>query len=203
MEPHHREGAESAPGFSVVLAPNRVDFSGKGKSIFLAGSIDQGHAVDWQTTITEKFRNLPVTILNPRRPDWDSTWVEDITFEPFRQQVEWEQDMLEAADVVALYFAPHSQAPISLLELGLFARSGKLLVACPPGYWKRGNVQIVCQRLKVELVDTIDELVDRVERRLHSLLKDTSVEISMKGTNSEILSTLGQELRASASIQPS
>jgi len=158
------------PGFSVVFAPHRVDLSGKGKSIFLAGSIDEGKAVDWQTSITQKLSNLPVTILNPRRPDWDSSWEEDIAFEPFREQVEWEQDMLQAADVIALYFAPASKAPISLLELGLFARTGKMVVACPPGYWKRGNVQIVCERLKVELVDSIDKLVQSVERKVRSLL---------------------------------
>lgn len=175
LEPIHREESAPAPGFSVVFAPNRADLSGKGKSIFLAGSIEQDQAVDWQTLITEKLSNLPVTILNPRRLDWDATWKEDISFEPFREQVEWEQDMLEAADVIALYFARNSKAPISLLEMGLFARSGKLLVACPPGYWKRGNVQIVCQRLNIELVDSTDELVEGIERRVHRLLMDATV----------------------------
>jgi hypothetical protein len=168
---------EPAPGFSVVLAPNRVDLSGKGRSIFLAGSIDKGEGdgVDWQTKITNKLSNLPVTILNPLRLDWDSKWKEDISFEPFREQVEWEQDMLEAADVIALYLSPRTEAPISLLELGLFARSGKLLVACHPRYLKRGNVQIVCQRLQVELVDTIDQLVERVEEKLQRLLTGAAV----------------------------
>jgi len=199
MELSHKEEAAPAPGFSVVFAPNRVDLSSKGRSIFLAGSIDQGHAVDWQTAITNKLSNLPVTILNPRRPDWDSSWKEDISFKPFREQVEWEQDMLEAADVIALYFSPNTKAPISLLELGLFASSGKLLVACPPGYWKRGNVQIVCQRLHVELVDTIDELVECVEGKIHRLLMDATVKIGMKRIDSEKLSTLQREPLVSVS----
>lgn len=174
MESSRIEEAALTPGFSIVHAPNRVDLSGKGKSIFLAGSIDQGHAPDWQTRITNKFSNLPVTILNPRRHDWNDSWEEDITFEPFREQVEWEQDMLDAADVIALYFAKDSKAPISLLELGLFARSGKMIVACPKGYWKRGNVQIICKRFNIELVEGIDNLVEGVERKLHSLLRDTN-----------------------------
>jgi Nucleoside 2-deoxyribosyltransferase like len=190
LESTHREEAEPVPGFSVVFAPHRVDLSGKGKSIFLAGSIDQGEAIDWQTSITQKLSNLPVTILNPRRSDWDSSWEEDITFEPFREQVEWEQDMLQAADVIALYFAPASKAPISLLELGLFARTGKMVVACPPGYWKRGNVQIVCERLKVELVDSKDKLVQSVERKVHSLLVVAPVNPSTIRTDLEKPSTL-------------
>jgi hypothetical protein len=186
LGPANREEAEPVPGFSVVFAPHRVDLSGKGKSIFLAGSIDQG----WQTTITKKFSNLPVTILNPYRPEWDSTWEEDITFQPFREQVDWEQDMLEAADLIALYFAPTSKAPISLLELGLFARSGKMVVACPPGYWKRGNVQIVCKRLKVELVDSIEELVESVERRIRRSHVDAHVDPSIMRADPEKRSTL-------------
>jgi hypothetical protein len=158
-----------APEFRVVYAPERVEIDRRTKSIFLAGSIDQGHAVDWQTAITKSLAHLPVTILNPRRHDWDSSWKEDISFEPFRTQVEWEQDMLEAADVIALYFSPDTKSPISLLELGLFARSGKLIVACPPGFWKRGNVQIICQRLNIELVKSGDELVQSVEKRLRQL----------------------------------
>ena len=36
-----------------------------------------------------------------------------------------------------------ARAPITLLELGLFARSGKLIVCCPDGYWRKGNIEVV------------------------------------------------------------
>ncbi len=40
--------------------------------IFLAGSIEMGKAVDWQTELTNKLADLDkVTILNPRRDDWN------------------------------------------------------------------------------------------------------------------------------------
>jgi len=74
--------------------------------------------------------------------------------------------MLEASEVIAMYMGPESQAPISLLELGLFARSGKMVVACPEGFWRRGNVQVVCARFGVELVDSLEELIQGIERRL-------------------------------------
>jgi hypothetical protein len=93
----------------------------------------------------------------------------DISDPQFRAQVEWELDMLEAADVVALYLAPDSQAPISLLELGLFARTGKVTVGCPEGYWRRGNVQIVCRRFGIELVDSLEGLVEAVQRKVMAL----------------------------------
>lgn len=77
--------------------------------------------------------------------------------------------MFEATDVIAMYMDRESQAPIGLLELGLFARSGKMIVACEEGFWRRGNVQVVCQRFGIELVNTFEELVDGVVRRLGDL----------------------------------
>ena len=133
--------------------------------MFLAGTIDQGHAT-WQESVVNSLSNLPITILNPHRPNWDSTWTEDISYEPLREQITWELDMLEATDVIAMYMDPDKPAPVSLLELGLFARSGKMIVACPAGFYKRGNVQVVCQRFGVELVNSLEGLVEGVLRRL-------------------------------------
>jgi len=73
--------------------------------------------------------------------------------------------------VVAVYFGAKSQAPISLMELGLFARSGKCVVACPKGYWKRGNVQVVCGKFGVEVVESVDELGEGVKKKLKELGK--------------------------------
>lgn len=67
--------------------------------------------------------------------------------------------MLEAADIVAMYVAPETKAPVSLLELGLHARSGKLRVCCPDGFWRQGNVEMVCARYGVPLFDTLDALI--------------------------------------------
>jgi hypothetical protein len=57
------------------------------------------------------------------------------------------------------------------MELGLFAREGKekLVVACPEGYWKRGNVQIVCGRYGIEVVDSAKELVEGVKKKLRAM----------------------------------
>lgn len=64
----------------------------------------------------------------------------------------------ERADIVLFYFDPGSAAPISLLELGLCMREpGKVVVVCPRGYWKRGNVVVVCERFGVPVVEGLEE----------------------------------------------
>ena len=114
----------------VYRPPMKWDVRAGAPTVFLAGSIDMGAATDWQTELAAVLAARDVTILNPRRQDWDSTWRQSIDEPKFREQVEWELDGLDRADVVAMWFAPESKAPITLLELGLTARSGKLLVGC-------------------------------------------------------------------------
>lgn len=138
----------------TVKAPE--EFGSKPRPwVFLAGSIEMGAAVDWQAQITELLAPYKGTILNPRRDAWDSSWVQDISNPQFKQQVDWELDALLACNHALMYFDPATKSPITLLELGLNARSGKLLVACPPGFWRRGNVQIVCQRLDIPLFEDL------------------------------------------------
>ncbi len=127
--------------------------------IFLAGSIDMGQAEPWQDQVADFFALDAVILLNPRRDDWDASWEQSIEHPAFRQQVEWELDGLTQADYILMYFAPQSKAPITLLELGLMANSGKLHVACPPGFWRRGNVEIVCSRFGLMLYDGLPDLL--------------------------------------------
>ncbi len=61
-----------------------------------------------------------------------------------------------------MYFDPNTKSPISLLELGLYAASDKLTVCCPEGFWRKGNVDIVCERYGVEQVDTIEEFAIQI-----------------------------------------
>ena len=58
-------------------------------SLFLAGSIEEGTADEWQTVITEALQDLDITVLNPRRDAWDAGWPQTVEFAPFREQVEW------------------------------------------------------------------------------------------------------------------
>ena len=56
-------------------------------------------------------------------------------------------------------------APASL-EMGLFARSGKLYVACEPDFYRHDNVRITCARYGVPLYDTIEEMLEEVRENV-------------------------------------
>jgi hypothetical protein len=135
-------------------------------SVILYGSIESNPANDWQTSLATSLSDLPIAIINPRCDAWDSTWVEDVSDLRFKKQVEWEMDHAKVADVIAFYFKPGTLAPITLLELGMYAGTGKAVVCCPKGFYKKGNVQIVCARYGVELLDTLEELESAIRKRL-------------------------------------
>jgi hypothetical protein len=126
----------------IIKSPNSLKDI-RGVSVFLAGTIDDGNSVDWQEMLVSEIHDLDITILNPRRSEWDASWVQSIDNPNFREQVEWELAALDAATYIFVYFAPRSYSPISLLELGLHASSGKIIAVCPDGFWKKGNVDVV------------------------------------------------------------
>ena len=122
-----------------------------------------GAAENWQSQVCDRLRDTNWTVLNPRRDDWDSSWVESKDDSNFREQVDWELSKQEMSVVtILLYFAPGTESPISLLEFGLFARTGRMLVVCPEGFWKKGNVDVVCERYGVKQYDSIDDALENL-----------------------------------------
>jgi hypothetical protein len=152
--------------FRVLKPPTPLKLPEHERSVFLAGSIELGQAENWQVVAERDLANHSVVVLNPRRDEWDASWVQSISNPAFREQVEWELDAQDRADLIAMYFSPETKAPITLLELGLFATSGKVIVGCPPGYWRRGNVEVVCARYSIPLVGSLAELLALVRSRL-------------------------------------
>jgi hypothetical protein len=130
-------------------------------SVFLAGSITDSEKVKgeyWQDKVAEFFEYRGYDVFNPRREDWDSTWIQEFTNPQFFQQVTWELNGLEQADLIIMYFDPSTKSPISLLELGLFARSEKIKVVCPDGFWRKGNVEVICNLYNIPLYNSLEVL---------------------------------------------
>lgn len=143
------------------LAPEDISKRDSNKpSVFLAGSIEMGSAEDWQTKLAKELVENRCNVFNPRRKDWDSSWKQTIDDPQFSEQVRWELNALEEADQIIMYFDPKTKSPISLLELGLYAKSGKLTVICPEGFWRKGNVDIVCDKYDIPMFDSIEKLYE-------------------------------------------
>lgn len=133
-------------------------------SVFLGGSIEMGAAELWQDRIGNKLSELGYNIFNPRRDEWDNSWVQEFTNPQFYQQVNWELNALEKSDYIIMYFDPNTKSPISLLVLGLFAHKNKLLVVCPDGFWRKGNVDIVCDRYGIQCFNSLEKVLEYLSK---------------------------------------
>ena len=148
----------------VIYPPNPIPE--KGKSVFFAGSIEMGKANNWQQYLIDNIDHSNLLILNPRRKDWDNSWKEEKGNPQFAEQVNWELAALEKTDLIVMYLDPGTKSPISLLEFGLFAKTGKMIVCCPVGFWKKGNVDVVCERYGIKQVESLDEMLNEIKANL-------------------------------------
>jgi len=121
------------------------------KSVFLAGTIDNGDSLNWQDKVIIELINLGVKnleIYNPRREHWNNNHSK----EEIEKQIKWEQDHLDSADVIAMVLLDDSKSPISLLELGLYARTNKVIVFCTPKFYRWDNVRLTCEKYNITLI---------------------------------------------------
>lgn len=155
--PIHDLSLDSHPDFKHCLPPNPPVLGNF--SVFAAGSIEMGAAIQWQPLLANYLCNLPVTLLNPRRGTWDQSITPSAKTAAFRTQVEWELDALTRATVIVFFFDHATMSPVTMCELGLWAHSGKVVVCCDRRFWKSGNVELVCERYGVPIVGGFGELV--------------------------------------------
>jgi len=137
------------------------------ESIFLGGTIDMGREPsNWQNQVIDAIKDYEVTIFNPRRENWNSSWEQRESNPEFNHQVTWELSCLEKADLIIIYFAPNSQSPITLLETGIFHKKN-MIVCCPEGFYRKGNIDIVCTRYNILKVESIDSLISYIRAELN------------------------------------
>ncbi|KAH6953758.1 hypothetical protein BKA56DRAFT_638360 [Ilyonectria sp. MPI-CAGE-AT-0026] len=152
----------------VVNSPARPEWDHR-LSIFLAGTTSATGEPDWRRRLIYSLGSHAVTILNPSRNDWDRTWTEDFSDARWVDQVQWELDMLEAADIIVILFHGVTLAPISLAELGMSAKSGRAIACALDGYKKKGYVEAMCRKYECTFVRSEEELERAVIDRLRSL----------------------------------
>lgn len=140
--------------------------------IFTAGSIEMGKAEHWQDRLARSLAKFDVVIFNPRREDWDSSWNQDPTpGTKFYEQVNWELSHIDDADIVVFYFDPNTQSPITLLELGYCIGINKnMVVCCPDGFFRKGNVVITCAKRGVTVLNSFEEFIANVGLKIETAL---------------------------------
>lgn len=155
---------------NVFTAPERVIEHGGPATpeIFLAGSIEQGAARNWQDQVISLLASYHVNVFNPRRRSWDPTWKQDFSEPELVAQINWELDQLDRASIVFFYFQGDTLSPVSLLELGLVAKMEHktTIVVCEDAFWRKANVIITSQRNYLRTCSTLEDGVEQLIRSI-------------------------------------
>jgi hypothetical protein len=144
-----------------VEAPHPL-YDVRERALFLAGGIT--NCVDWQSDVVTWLRDQRITVLNPRRPNFDVG-----NRAAAYAQVAWEHRHLRLADVILFWFPASGDVaqPIALYELGYWVNSSKqLAVGAHPDYVRRYDVELQVKLTRPAQVihgDLMNTVADAVE----------------------------------------
>lgn len=138
----------------LITAPERFEGLVWQHSVFLAGAIDMGSAVDWQADVITAVEPYKITVVNPRRAKFDETTLDE--------QILWELQALEEVNRIFMWFPKDSKAPISFFEAGLYMRSHKMIIGAEVGFYRRRNLELTTRRYGIELHESIPTMLNRL-----------------------------------------
>ena len=76
-------------------------------------------------------------------------------------------DAIQNSDLVIFYFQPGTMSPISIGELYYVAALGKTtMVCCPEGFWRKGNIDIVCAKHNIRQYASLEELISNINNHI-------------------------------------
>jgi hypothetical protein len=136
----------------VINAPQHYTLREHEFSVFLAGAIDMGAAIDWQRYVinnAQGYENL--VLFNPRRANFTPKTLDG--------QIRWELKYLDAATMIFMWLPKDSKAPVSMLEAGLFWHSGKLVIGAEDGFYRQRNLELTAEHYKILLHNNLDEMI--------------------------------------------
>lgn len=170
----------------VISAPDVYTPEIGDVTVFLAGGIQ--NTINWQLLVIQQLQIiLPpeprIVIFNPRREMYPHGDTAAVT-----QQIKWEFDMINAADIFSIYFASGlSDQPICMLEYGkqLVVRSQnndmeRLVVSVHPEYKRREDVIIQTALHNPEIVIN-NSLAAHVNYITRAITKEVLRKLETKG----------------------
>lgn len=139
----------------VITSNNKLPIKENNKKyIFLAGSIDNKLTGNWRKQVIDKLDSKNYFI-DPTHDKHD-----DLNEMEMKAHIEWELDSLTKADKIILNFLPNSQSPISLVELGMYVASKKLIVICPKEFYKSRYVYTLCNKYNTPIFLNLEKAIN-------------------------------------------
>lgn len=143
----------------TVCYPN-LAWSRGGPRVFLAGTSEHFGESGWREGVVESLEKVGAVIVSPR-PAGGCDYGAETELE-LENRKDWERQAMDSADYILFNFVPGRESSVSLMELGLYASTRKLVVSCPQGYSRLSSVRHTCRVSSVPLYSGLDDAVSRV-----------------------------------------
>jgi len=143
-----------------IEAPN--NHTSNEKSLFVAGWIS--NCPNWQEEFILYFKDKTITIFNPRRKNFD---INNKNLE--LEQITWEHNHLEKADIISFWFPKETLCPIVLYELWKYIKSDKqIFIWVDSEYQRKSDVEIQTKLVNpdIEIVYSIKDLAEQILKTL-------------------------------------
>lgn len=122
--------------------------------IFLAGSMVTEPEVNWRQTVVNNLQES-YHFLDPTNPNHNS--LGDVEM---REHIKWEFNGLRIADYIILNFLPDSLSPISMVELGMYIATRKLIVVCPKEFYKWRYIDTLCKEYNTPIFNQLEDVLN-------------------------------------------
>jgi hypothetical protein len=113
-------------------------------------------STSWRDTII-KGSSKNTIFFDPTREDHDELGNKEMVC-----HIQWELEALEIVDMIILNFLPEAKSPISLVELGLYMKSNKLIVVCPKEFYQYHYVSTICAKYNTPIYHNLQEIFEYV-----------------------------------------
>lgn len=127
--------------------------------LFLAGGIS--NCPDWQNEALKVLKSFPITVINPRRKDFDVSDPKES-----EKQIVWEYQRLRQATEIMFWFPKETLCPITLFEYGgALERNQKLFVGHHRNYPREQDLTIQTGLSKfknIKVHKTFGDLMDEI-----------------------------------------
>ena len=137
----------------VYTSKNKLPQNKENKDYcFLAGSIDFSYN-NWREIVMEEMKGF-IHFFDPTRIDHN-----ELNNSQMEEHIDWELNAMNLSDTILLNFLPDFKSPISLVELGLYVKSNKLIVVCPAQFYQKRYVKVLCEKYDTPFFDNLDKAI--------------------------------------------
>ncbi len=128
------------------------------KLVFLAGSMCIDKEDNWRKNVIKNYAN-DFDFIDPTNENHNL-----LNDSLMKKHINWELEGLELSDIIFMNLLPESKSPISMVELGLYARSNKLIICCPENFYQYRYINALAKKYNVTLFSELDKGIQYLKK---------------------------------------